>query len=97
MSMHNPAHPREILRELVIEPLGLTVTDVSEHLNSSRSLAAITKCLRSLGMATEARLTPFPTLRSIVLPFRPDHLPVPRLFYPRQFYGAHTAVLRQST
>ena len=36
MSMHNPAHPGEILNELVIKPLGLTITDVSEHLAVSR-------------------------------------------------------------
>ena len=29
MIMHNPAHPGEILKELVIEPLALTITDVS--------------------------------------------------------------------
>jgi len=34
--MHNPAHPGEILKELVISPLGLTITDASEHLNVSR-------------------------------------------------------------
>ncbi|TPE54275.1 HigA family addiction module antidote protein [Maribrevibacterium harenarium] len=36
MSIHNPAHPGEILKELVIEPLELTITDVAEHLNVSR-------------------------------------------------------------
>lgn len=36
MSMHNPAHPGEILKALVLEPLGLTITDVSEHLGISR-------------------------------------------------------------
>ena len=36
MSMHNPAHPGEILRELVIEPLGLSVTEAARHLGISR-------------------------------------------------------------
>ena len=36
MSMHNPAHPGEILKELVISHLELTITSVSEHLNVSR-------------------------------------------------------------
>lgn len=36
MSMHNPAHPGEILRELCIAPLGLTVTDVAERLMVTR-------------------------------------------------------------
>ncbi len=30
MGMHNPAHPGEILKELVIDSLGLSVTD-AEH------------------------------------------------------------------
>ena len=36
MSMHNPAHPGEILKELIITPLELTITGASEHLNVSR-------------------------------------------------------------
>ena len=36
MSMHNPAHPGEILKELMIEPLGLSVTDTARHLGVSR-------------------------------------------------------------
>ena len=44
MSMHTPAHPGEILKELVIEPLELTITDVSEHLNISRK--TLSKVLR---------------------------------------------------
>lgn len=36
MSMYNPAHPGEILKELIITPLDLTITDVSAHLNVSR-------------------------------------------------------------
>ena len=36
MSMHNPAHPGEILRELVIESLGLTVTEAASRLGVSR-------------------------------------------------------------
>jgi addiction module HigA family antidote len=36
MNMHNPAHPGEILKELVIEPLGLSVTEAARHLGVSR-------------------------------------------------------------
>ena len=40
--MHNPIHPREILRELCLEPLGLTVTDAAKVLGVSRkTLSAI--------------------------------------------------------
>ena len=42
MPMHNPPHPGEILRELCLEPLGLTVTEASEALGVSRkTLSAI--------------------------------------------------------
>lgn len=37
MSMHNPAHPGEILKELVIEPLGLSVTEAARHLGVNRN------------------------------------------------------------
>jgi len=50
MSMHNPAHPGEILKELVIEPLELTITDASEHLNVSRK--TLSKVLNGRGAIT---------------------------------------------
>ena len=34
--MHNPAHPGEILRELYLKPLGITITQVAESLGVSR-------------------------------------------------------------
>jgi addiction module HigA family antidote len=36
MVMHNPPHPGEVIRELCIEPLGLTVTDAAKGLDVSR-------------------------------------------------------------
>jgi len=36
MKMHNPPHPGEILRELCLEPLGLTVTQAAHALDVSR-------------------------------------------------------------
>ncbi len=36
MLMHNPPHPGEVLKELCIEPLGLTVTKAAEALGVSR-------------------------------------------------------------
>ena len=50
MSMHNPAHPGEILKELVITPLDLTITDVAEHLNVSRK--TLSKVLNGRGAIT---------------------------------------------
>ncbi|EJK2098972.1 HigA family addiction module antidote protein [Vibrio cholerae] len=50
MTMHNPAHPGEILKEMVIEPLELTITDVAEHLNVSRK--TLSKVLNGRGAIT---------------------------------------------
>jgi addiction module HigA family antidote len=50
MSMHNPAHPGEILKELVITPLELTITDESVHLNISRK--TLSKVLNGRGAIT---------------------------------------------
>lgn len=36
MKMHNPPHPGEVLRELCLEPLGISVTDAAEALGVSR-------------------------------------------------------------
>ena len=34
--MHNPPHPGEIIKELCLEPLGVTVTDAAKALGVSR-------------------------------------------------------------
>lgn len=34
--MHNPAHPGEILRELYLDPLGVTITQAAKALGVSR-------------------------------------------------------------
>jgi addiction module HigA family antidote len=36
MLMHNPPHPGEVLRELCLEPLGLSVTEAATALGVSR-------------------------------------------------------------
>ncbi len=36
MKMHNPPHPGELLRQLCLEPLNLTVTDAARSLGVSR-------------------------------------------------------------
>ena len=42
MLMHNPPHPGEVLRELCLEPLGLSVTAAAEALGVSRkTLSAV--------------------------------------------------------
>jgi addiction module HigA family antidote len=34
--MHNPPHPGEIIKELCLEPLGISITDAAEALGVSR-------------------------------------------------------------
>jgi len=42
MLMHNPPHPGEIIKELCLEPLGLSVTEAADALGVSRkTLSAI--------------------------------------------------------
>ena len=48
--MHNPAHPGEILGELVIEPLGLSVTEAARHLGICRK--TLSKILNGRGVVT---------------------------------------------
>jgi addiction module HigA family antidote len=36
MAMHNPPHPGEVIRELCIEPLGLSITETAQSLGVSR-------------------------------------------------------------
>ena len=36
MNMHNPPHPGEIIRDLCLEPLGISVTDAAAALGVSR-------------------------------------------------------------
>jgi antitoxin HigA-1 len=50
MTMYNPTHPGEILKELIIDTLGLSITDVSEHLNVSRK--TLSKVLNGRGAIT---------------------------------------------
>lgn len=50
MSIFDPAHPGEILRDLVIKPLGLTVTDAANHLGISRK--TLSKILNGHGAVT---------------------------------------------
>ena len=36
MLMHNPPHPGKIIKELCLEPLGVTITEAAEALGVSR-------------------------------------------------------------
>jgi len=50
MTMYNPAHPGEILKELIIDALGLTITDAASHLDVSRK--TLSKVLNGRGAIT---------------------------------------------
>lgn len=54
MSMHNPSHLGEILKQLVIEPLGLSVTETACRLGVSRK--SLSKVLNGrVGVTAEWR------------------------------------------
>jgi len=36
MAMHNPAHPGGVLKELWLEPMGMTITEAARHLGVAR-------------------------------------------------------------
>jgi antitoxin HigA-1 len=58
LRMHNPPHPGEILRQLCIEPLGLTVTAAAEGLGISRkTLSAILNGRASVSPEMAVRLS----------------------------------------
>ena len=50
MTMYNPANPGEILKELIIDALGLTITDAANHLDVSRK--TLSKVLNGRGAIT---------------------------------------------
>ncbi len=65
MSMNDPAHPGEILKELVIEALELSITEAARHLDVSRK--TLSKVLNRRGA-----ITPEMALRLELTFGRPD-------------------------
>ena len=58
MKMHNPPHPGEILRELCIEPLGISVTDAAKALGVTRkTLSGILNCRAGISPEMAIRLS----------------------------------------
>ncbi|MFN2301246.1 MAG: HigA family addiction module antitoxin [Gammaproteobacteria bacterium] len=58
MRMHNPPHPGETIKELCLEPLGLTVTDAAKGLGVSRkTLSAIVNGRASVSPEMAVRLS----------------------------------------
>jgi len=56
--MHNPPHPGEVLRELCLEPLGLSVTDAAKALGVSRkTLSTVLNCRAGISPEMAVRLS----------------------------------------
>ena len=50
MAMHNPPHPGEVLEGLYMEPVGITITALAEHLRVSRK--TLSKIVNERGAIT---------------------------------------------
>ena len=58
MKMYNPPHPGEVLRELCLKPLGLTVTQAARGLDVSRkTLSAILNSRAGISPEMAVRLS----------------------------------------
>ena len=58
MLMHNPPHPGEILQELCLEPLGVSVTEAAKALGVSRkTLSSIINAKAGISPEMAVRLS----------------------------------------
>ncbi len=58
MKMHNPPHPGEVLRDLCIRPLGISITEAAEALGVTRkTLSAILNCRAGISPEMAIRLS----------------------------------------
>ena len=58
MKMHNPPHPGEVLRELCLDPLELTITEAAKSLGVSRkTLSAIVNGRAGISAEMAVRLS----------------------------------------
>lgn len=58
MRMHNPPHPGEIIKDLCLDPLGLTITETAQALGVSRkTLSAIVNGRASITPEMAVRLS----------------------------------------
>ena len=58
IQMHNPPHPGEILRELCLEPLDISITEAAKGLGVSRkTLSAILNCRAGISPEMALRLS----------------------------------------
>lgn len=58
MNMHRPVHPGEVLRDMYIEPLGLTVTETAKALGVTRkALSELLNKRSGISMTMSLRLS----------------------------------------
>lgn len=58
MLMHNPPHPGEVIKELCLEPLGLSVTETAKALGVSRkTLSSIVNGKAGVSLEMAVRLS----------------------------------------
>ena len=58
MHMHNPPHPGDVLSEMYIEPLELTITDAAKALGVTRqALSELANCRRGVSIGMAMRLS----------------------------------------
>lgn len=58
MLMHNPTHPGEVIRELCLKPLGLSVTEAAEALGvSHKTLSSIVNGKAGISAEMAVRLS----------------------------------------
>jgi antitoxin HigA-1 len=57
MLMHNPPHPGELIKEICLEPLGLTITEAAKGLGVTRkTLSGLLNCHSSVTPMMAIRL-----------------------------------------
>lgn len=58
MNMHNPPHPGEVLKEIYVAPLGLTITDIAKALGVTRqALSELLNCHTGISIEMSIRLS----------------------------------------
>ncbi|MGQ0814645.1 MAG: HigA family addiction module antitoxin [Gemmatimonadota bacterium] len=58
MKMHNPPHPGEVLRDLCLDPLGLTISEAARALGVSRkTLSSIVNGRQGISAEMAVRLS----------------------------------------
>lgn len=58
MNMHKPAHPGEVLKEMYLSPLGLTVTQTAKALGVTRkAFSELVNCKSNISISMALKLS----------------------------------------